>query len=68
MHSVGDIVKFRGKPHIVINEDFECGGIHVLGIVRLEKYKPIVLMIKYVGEEVITDYDIESLNGIRRRI
>ena len=66
MHSVGDIVKYRGKPYVVINEDFECGGIHVLGIVRLEKYKPIILMVKYVGEETITDYDQESLGEIKR--
>jgi hypothetical protein len=40
--------------------------VYVLGIVRLKKYKPVILIVKYVGEEVITDYDQESLSEIRR--
>jgi hypothetical protein len=69
IHTIGNIVKYKNNPYIVINEDFDCGcNIHVLGMVRLETYRPIVLKVKYAREEEITDYDEETLYEIKRGI
>jgi hypothetical protein len=49
---IGKLVTYKNKDYVVVSEDFDCGGnLHVLGMVKVDKWHRRFLRVIYIEEK-----------------